>query len=910
MTPLVSLLNVHSMVDRLTMGGLVITSNQRLASRLLSAYTIHQQQLGRAVIQQPRVFSLDAWVQQCWRQLLLSADSMALSTFTLSAAQEQLLWEQIIQNSDVALMRTAAAAQQASSAYRTLRYWQQPLSSQRVRDYFVGDEDASVFLQWADQFEKTCAAQGFHHSSQRFDIIIDAYQQGTFAREESIGLLGFESLSPLENNLLALMGDFEHLQGSAQPAAVSKLACSDYTEEIYAAAVWSKQQLKNHPGVTVAVVIPDLSEQRKRVQRIFQQVIEPEFSDPAIARRGLPFNISAGYPLIEAPIITAALQTLAMHLPELKARQCLSMLSSPFYCLNEQDDRAVASLATSLYESPHESINAAQFRHMASSVFAEQHWDFADGLQQQAGVLRAQKKQQRPSAWADVFKRLVELLDWPGKRKLDSEEFQQVQQWHTIVAGLSALDVIQPEMNYAQAVNALRACLSQQVFQPKTLDSSLQILGTLEAAGLEFDFLWLASMSEQQWPGNPSPNPFLPYALQRDKTMPHATAERELDYATGLLQRFIHSASTVVLSYPLSLDGNDLKPSPLITTFSCCTDSDLLGKPLLALTPLQEIRRRHIESAMVEVFDPGMAPKVTEDEIIKGGSALFASQAACPFRAFARHRLKLKAFPVPELGLSAAARGGLLHSALEKIWLILKDRASLLALDEDDKNTLCSNAAEFSLTQLLHRQAELIGPRYRELEKARLHKLLLLWLKTETERANFTVNAVEEKFSFRYAPLDLTIRIDRIDQLDDGSLLIIDYKTASSISPAQWWGARPEDPQLPLYQRLLAEKNTVAGIAFAQVNIKKRELIAVGSEVSPEPLIQFKPQYKNASATQDWQQLQLHWKKTLSALADDFIAGKAMVDPKQRPKTCDYCDYSSICRVEDLLSEEFPDEAQ
>jgi len=42
------------------------------------------------------------------------------------------------------------------------------------------------------------------------------------------------------------------------------------------------------------------------------------------------------------------------------------------------------------------------------------------------------------------------------------------------------------------------------------------------------------------------------------------------------------------------------------------------------------------------------------------------------------------------------------------------------------------------------------------------------------------------------------VRLDRIDRLNDDSLLVIDYKSGT-VSPSSWDLPRPDDVQLPLY---------------------------------------------------------------------------------------------------------------
>jgi len=72
--------------------------------------------------------------------------------------------------------------------------------------------------------------------------------------------------------------------------------------------------------------------------------------------------------------------------------------------------------------------------------------------------------------------------------------------------------------------------------------------------------------------------------------------------------------------------------------------------------------------------------------------------------------------------------------------------------------------------------------RYFELERQRLIALIHEWLNFERGREDFGKVAHQQKVEFQLAGLDLRGRIDRIDRLQDGSLVIIDYKPAASPS--------------------------------------------------------------------------------------------------------------------------------
>ena len=70
-----------------------------------------------------------------------------------------------------------------------------------------------------------------------------------------------------------------------------------------------------------------------------------------------------------------------------------------------------------------------------------------------------------------------------------------------------------------------------------------------------------------------------------------------------------------------------------------------------------------------------------------GGSALIRDQAACPFRAFAKHRLVLPSLTPPQLGITASQRGAFLHEALFRIWHEIKSSDGLAGSQKQLKLT-------------------------------------------------------------------------------------------------------------------------------------------------------------------------------------------------------------------------------
>lgn len=243
----------------------------------------------------------------------------------------------------------------------------------------------------------------------------------------------------------------------------------------------------------------------------------------------------------------------------------------------------------------------------------------------------------------------------------------------------------------------------------------------------------------------------------------------------------------------------------------------------------------------------------------------------------------------------------LLLLALELVWEKLKTKKQLMLQTAEDVDKLCKETASYAVNEFgLVSGRNRFGARFQSLEINRLHKLLAAWLDIEKERSDFSVEAIELRKSFRFQQLELETRIDRIDRLSDNSLLVIDYKTGIT-NINRWWGERPDEPQLPLYSMLMEtgdkEQEQVNGIAFAQVRADGCNLQGVGDENSPEPMVQWHGKIQSDSGELDWAGLKKHWFKVLSALASDFIEGKADIDPKKAMLSCQYCNFSSVCRI-------------
>jgi RecB family exonuclease len=147
--------------------------------------------------------------------------------------------------------------------------------------------------------------------------------------------------------------------------------------------------------------------------------------------------------------------------------------------------------------------------------------------------------------------------------------------------------------------------------------------------------------------------------------------------------------------------------------------------------------------------------------------------------------------------------------------------------------------------------------------------------------------------------LALRARVDRIDALDDGRHVVLDYKTGAAM-PAHWLGERPDAPQLPLYA--VTDDSEVAAVAFAAVNAREAVFRGLASESGLLPGVDtVESIHAPATAIDGWTGLFALWRQTLDRLAAEFLAGHAAVAPKNYPQTCRYCELGVLCRVREQL---------
>ncbi|MGP8259175.1 MAG: PD-(D/E)XK nuclease family protein [Acidobacteriaceae bacterium] len=898
----------------LEQGWTVVTANQRAARTLHREFDLQQLALGLAHWQPPAILAWDTWLVSVWHRLLLDGHAFDL---LLNPTQEHTLWRDLIaadtapDGAALSLRPIDALAELAAGAWRLLHDYR----ARRRLQASVSNADTRAFARWAGEFDRRCARAQFLTEAQLPETLRAVFSAGRIAPPTGLLLVGFDLRNPAQTALLDTLATagsvVEELEHPSATPSLTLVDAPDRCAELSACALWLRARLTRQPASRIAVIVPAIETARAEIDRVFRQTLAPELNHIAAPANSGPYEFSLGVPLASTPMAAAALDILRWATGALPLDRVSALLLSPHFAANSSPTSS-EYLARAEFDAfvlrrqpllqPQVSLDdlhalASNPKHGASNLtLLLRHMNALRDL-----FPRIDRAERSYADWGAAFHELLEAAGWAALSHLDSTEFQTRRKWDDALDELASLDFDSrsdgARVSFADALDALIGIASQTLFAPESRHAPIQIMGPLESAGSSFDALWFLGADDLSWPARPTPNPLLPWLLQRELAMPGADPAHDAAHARRITQRIAASAPTVLFSYAKqSTEKGRQRPSPLVAGLA------VIG---LTSTGLALERRSAHQIAPAE---PAPAPIQLEalphdapippppDRVLQGGASILQSQAACPFRAFAEKRLFASALDPASLGLDPRQRGSLVHSILERFWAKVQTQAALKLLSTAERNDLLNQSIEAAFARDYAHPASGWPRAYLNTERQRLLKLLGPWLDYEAgKRSPFTVQSREEKLEdVQIGPLRLDIRIDRVDLAltDDEPTneIILDYKTGPA-HPADWLGDRPDQPQLPLYA-VVSNRSNLAAIAFASVRPGKD--MGLQGYQSRDGILPKAAQLKAASLQDQVRE----WRDVLTALAEDFYSGQASVSPKNYPVTCAHCHQRLLCRLD------------
>jgi probable DNA repair protein len=867
-------------------GGLVVTASDRAARALAASFHRRRRAEGLTAWPAPNIQDWNTFVRTAWEERTRDNPDPRL---LLNPTQEQALWAQIAgAHSHLATLlegprhRLAALATEAhellcSNAPGYLR------SAARTS----WQQDAAAFSAWLAAFDETCRA-GNLMSPARLPLELVSVLESQSASRPPLLLAGFDRLLPVQRTVFDGWGTWHEANPTEPPLHIHFHEAPSTHAELAACAIWASRRLSANPHSRLLVVTQDSNARRGEIERAFLQIDSTH--SPL-------FEFSLGVPLSQVALPKAA-HLLLRWLTNPIAEYEVDWLLSTGYVASVQESSALQAAMRKIrrrgHQQPQWTLHAflgaiQQLNSSAESSPVAAQW-VSRMTEAQRRLADLSRGPQSLLDWAELVPRLLASIRFAGSSTLSSAEHQADDRWHQAVETCGSLGFDGRRIGWTDFLSAMARTLDATLFAPESRDAPIQIAGPAESAGLTADAVWFLGVSEDAWPASGSTHPLLPPEIQRQSVMPHATPQLDWDLAHAMTTRLLVSAPEIHFSYARQSEAVEARPSRLIVL--------LAGPPQPLSAELTAPPTPSPLAYMVEDFSripypPGKVP---------GGASVLTSQSQCPFKAFATARLAAQSWEPGEAGLTPSQRGNLLHEVLHSIWAgppngirRLQDLQQL----SDTKFFVASHVQQVLQKEIRPALRERMPLRYLKLEEQRLTRLVAEWLEYESSRIVYEVAETEADRTIHLAGLTFDLRLDRVDRLNDGSLLVIDYKSGD-VSPRSWELPRPDDVQLPLYAgfALDREKEILGGLVFARVRPGDQSF--TGRVFDPATTLF--PGLKNASSlvknaltAEDL----MDWREAIEQLARDFLAGRAEVDPREYPKTCDRCGLQTICRVQE-----------
>jgi ATP-dependent helicase/nuclease subunit B len=855
--------------------GTVVTATRRLARRMRLQ---HAAAATTASWTTPRVLPWSAWLAETYRDLrdfgaLRGAKSL------LDEHQSAALWAGVFADDPAAahLLMPGGAVEGFREAWRLAHEWRLSWPDIEAR----ASEDGRVFLRVARAYRAALDALGAIDAE-----LLPAAVAATLAEPGALDLrfAGFDRLSPAHRAIHEAPGvRARDLALPSRGREATLAAYPDLRSELEAAASWARNRLEANPAARLGIVVPELEAAAALVEDLFDEALAPARLLPGQGEAPRPWNMSLGRPLAQVPVVAAALAACALLRERIDPRDAGHFLRSPFLAESAGEGGTRARLDAWIREHAGGGLAADDLlAWLGGRDRAPAAPRLARGVRGLFDELRAGPRRRAPSAWAGALTRGLQHLGWPGEAALGSADWQSVKAWADALDCFARLDIVAGALSWAEASTRLQQVCHERMFQPETPEAPVQVLGLLETAGLEFDGLWVAGMHDGVLPAPLRPCAMLPAALQREKTMPRSCPGTELALARRTVARLAAAAPEVRFSYPLHREDEPLRPSPVVRHLP--RDASVLERfPGVAAAIFAGRRFERIP-------DPNGPPAAGE---ISGGTWLLATQAACPFKAFATHRLSARPLEEGGGGVDDRARGLFVHQALRDLWGTLGGMDGLASLDAGGLTVRIRTALEAAARSVL----DGVPPGLVRIELDEASRRIRELLAIELERPPFEVLSREAPLEIELGPLHLRGQADRVDRVP-GGLAIIDYKSGAA-SPADWDGERPLQPQLPLYA--MAFPGEVVALVFA--SLKPGAVQLRGRAMSREAFGRTLPVQRESSPA-EWQGMLAAWRQSLEALAAAVAQGDARIDPvavNGSRSPCPRCHLQVLCRRDELV---------
>jgi len=792
----------------------VVTANRRLARELHGAWSALQVESGAGAWRTPAIRPWQGWLAS----LVASADSSADVPTRINVIQSQVLWERCLRKD------LGEDATGLPSLVRLARDSWQRLADARVSIRDVArtarSEDQRLYAAAAGRYLAVLENENWVDDAGLVGLALELLDKGRVATEKRFIFAGFDraraSVTAVQE-ALACAGCEVIVQEPANRAARTVVHEFEQRDaELRGAGIWARRQLDAQPDSRVAIVVPGLEQTSNRDLRLVRESFVPGWQyGPASLRDAV--NVSYGQRLSEYPAVAIALLALRWLVRDLSAGEVSRLLQTPL--LGSGDLTGRAKLELRLRELPDRawapSMVTAALRSKSNTP------DGDDWLARIATFSKRRRKLPQyatPADWVMIVDDCLRSLGWPGSAPSNSDSYQLVSRWRELLNDFARLALVSSRMGAAASISRLEQMAAETVFQPESRNATVQLMGPLEASGAEFDAIWVAGLTANNWPPPGNPSALVSRQMQIEHGMPDATPDDTRGWATTTLRRLTSSAPLVVCSYALVEDDVEQTASDLLGDFESADGPADPGWHASHLVTLADTRKARDE-----------VPPVTGERIF-GGAGTVQRQLSEPFSAFASGRLGIRGIDRQALGIPPLLRGNIVHDTMFRLYQDLPSAEDIRRVTGSKLSAAIGKAADGALQRHL-RHSDAVLLQLLQLERARIVDVVESFVGKDCERGDFEVMALEGELEFHRGALSLALRFDRIDRLADGNIAILDYKTGAAKQLLLSDGSVKE-AQLFVYA--IATDEPVAMLALANLDPRETGFSGVGRGFTDE----------------------------------------------------------------------------
>ena len=874
---------------------LIICANQRQARNLQQ-----NEHLSTAnVCCMPEIYTVENWFKTLWMEFqdrgIAGSDLILVDEF-----EESILWREVVEETPdkPALIDSHRLSQQLQEAYKICSDYAINLSNKdefnfEERDFFV--QTLSKFKGKLNQLRLTTVVEFAKslNSSTTLAKYLNSVQVLFFGFVEIPALLlsicANASIAPAKLTRPSIGGNPKKLEFDTERS------------EIVYAAKWAKSILNLDNGAEAVIIVPDLQKSKQKIRRQLEiefSVSQFLFSDSH--QVSALYDISAGEPLAEIPIIAAALALNNLFLSRINTEDAKAIIRSKYWGAGFDSTRQFCLLNLEVQRESQISrsrlINLLKFqRDQIGGDINPTDSDSTRITQLMGQFSWPNNHRKTVTEWIDILLSSYKVLNFPCFSP-NSYEYQAFQSFSTMLEKLKKQDGLFSRSHDVKSFLALVSHAAQSVvFHPEVKLPKIRVLGIMEAAGLAFEHCLIIRMSEANFPSSPSPNPFIPIQLQRERNTPRSSAQREYLYAETLLKSIISNCKNLTLSYSRQNVGEVTRESPVSDALVAET---MTPKQILSDTK-NELENYFSDASRASslVKKPlGKAPVIPKDSVISGGAYHLNLYSANPLYSFFRYRLHMNEANVESLGIDPRLYGVLVHSVLASFYKKHSTIDAIKVLIASGR--LTKELANISEQYLLE-DGKNIPYQLTRFIADRLVNSLHHFIELDAGRSsNFTVENTELSINATVKDWTYHLRLDRIDRLDTG-LFIIDYKTGATSLTGLTKNSLI-DFQLPLYTCCFYPAE-VAGSAYAVISDDQPAYCGFGEEqLGINGIVKASAPYKS-ELNGSWLDLLDHWRTQVESVTTEIANGHVPYEENNRKLVAAHNYLSLAIRQEEKL---------